>query len=46
MLDTAPLLKTPGITYVPLRFLCEALETKVNYNGITREITITYNFYL
>jgi Ca2+-binding RTX toxin-like protein len=41
-IDTAPVLQAPGVTYAPVRFIAEALGAKVDYNGIIKEITITF----
>ena len=42
-LDTAPILQAPGITFAPIRFVCEMLGGRVDYNNTTREITITFD---
>jgi hypothetical protein len=40
-LDCAPEIKPPGRTFVPLRFVSEALGARVDYNAVTKVITIT-----
>ncbi len=40
-LDSAPVSRPPGRTFVPLRFAGEALGATVDYNGTTKVITIT-----
>ncbi|PYE48881.1 leucine-rich repeat domain-containing protein [Paenibacillus barcinonensis] len=40
-LDTAPFI-SEGRTYVPLRFVSEQLNARVNWNNSTREATITH----
>lgn len=39
-LDTAPQLISPGITFAPVRFICEALGDRVDYDNLTGEVTI------
>lgn len=40
LLDCSPVILPPGRTFVPLRFICETLEAKVDYNNENRKITI------
>ncbi len=40
-IDCAPRILPPGRTFVPLRFVSEALGAKVDYNSSTGQITIT-----
>ncbi|WP_031514689.1 FN3 associated domain-containing protein [Desulfofalx alkaliphila] len=39
-IDCAPTMLPPGRTFVPLRFVCEAMGLKVDYQADTGEITI------
>jgi len=41
-LDVAPLIVPPGRTVVPLRFIAEAMESKVEWFSLTQTIKITF----
>lgn len=41
LMDAAPFIMPPGRTVVPLRFVAEGMGFDVQWNGETREITIT-----
>ncbi|MFZ5899034.1 MAG: copper amine oxidase N-terminal domain-containing protein [Bacillota bacterium] len=40
-IDCAPATMPPGRTFVPLRFVSETLGAVVDYDPVTRQITIT-----
>ncbi len=42
--DQAPEIVPPGRTMIPLRFVSESVGAKVDWNGKTREITITLSY--
>ncbi len=42
--DQAPEIVPPGRTMIPLRFVSESVGAKVDWNGETREITITLSY--
>ena len=42
--DQAPEIVPPGRTMIPLRFVSESVGAKVEWNGQTREITITLTY--
>jgi hypothetical protein len=41
VIDCAPVIRPPGRTFVPLRFVSETLGAKVDYDSATRQIVIT-----
>lgn len=46
LLDAAPFISQEGRTLVPIRFVSEAMDNEVGWNGETREVTINNNIVL